>query len=167
MVRAEATRSARSRDAARRPLDGGLPSEGGLRAGGSCPAMRQDFARIAVPGERAELLAGGIAGQALERQPGMSASCPIVKCPARRARLVTGPTPHIGPTGRSSRNAGSVSGSTTTGPSGLATCEAIFARCFVRATPTEWGARSTARNLDSADHAGVFGGGAEEIREPV
>ena len=49
------------------PLDGGPPSERGLRAGGSRPAMRADFARIAVPGERAELLAGGMAEQALER----------------------------------------------------------------------------------------------------
>ena len=49
------------------PLDGGLPSERRLRAGGSRPVMRADFARIAVPGERAELLAGGVAEQAFER----------------------------------------------------------------------------------------------------
>jgi hypothetical protein len=36
-----------------------------------------------------------------------------------------------------------VSGSTTTSPSGLATCEAIFARCLVRATPTEIGRPSS------------------------
>ena len=30
-----------------------------------------------------------------------------------------------------------MSGLTTTNPSGLATCEAIFARCLVRATPIE------------------------------
>src|SRR6516164_7533028 len=52
---------------------------------------------------------------------------------ASRAR-VTGPTPHINSTGRSWRKSNSVSGSTTTSPSGLATCEAIFARCLVRAT---------------------------------
>jgi hypothetical protein len=52
------------------PLDGGLPPERRLRAGGSRPGMGADFARIAVPGERAELLAGGVAEQALERAPG-------------------------------------------------------------------------------------------------
>ena len=38
-----------------------------------------------------------------------------------------------------------MAGSTTTSPSGLATCEAIFARCLVRATPTEIGRPSSAR----------------------
>ena len=45
--------------------------------------------------------------------------------------LVAGPTPHISSTGKSWRNASSVAGSTTTSPSGLATCEAILARCLV------------------------------------
>ena len=44
--------------------------------------------------------------------------------------------------GRSCRNSSSRAGSTTTSPSGLATCEAIFARCLVRATPTEIGSRA-------------------------
>ncbi|ESX34514.1 hypothetical protein X764_28195 [Mesorhizobium sp. LSHC440A00] len=38
-----------------------------------------------------------------------------------------------------------MSGSTTTSPSGLATCEAILARCLVRATPIEIGRPSSAR----------------------
>ena len=38
-----------------------------------------------------------------------------------------------------------MSGSTTTSPSGLATCEAIFARCLVRATPIEIGKPSSSR----------------------
>jgi hypothetical protein len=40
-------------------------------------------------------------------------------------------------TGMLWRNVSSIAGSTTTSPSGLATCEAIFAKCLVRATPTE------------------------------
>ena len=67
----------------------------------------------------------------------------MVKIPwsASLAR-VTGPTPHISSTGKSWRNASSVAGSTTTRPSGLAICEAILARCLVRATPTEIASRA-------------------------
>ena len=38
-----------------------------------------------------------------------------------------------------------VSGSTTTNPSGFATCDATFARCLVRATPIDIGKPSSAR----------------------
>src|SRR4029453_16426950 len=40
---------------------------------------------------------------------------------------------------------GEASGSTTIKPSGLATCEAIFARCLVRATPIEIGRPTSTR----------------------
>jgi hypothetical protein len=56
---------------------------------------------------------------------------------------VTGPTPHISSTGKSWRKASSAAGFTTISPSGLATCEAILARCLVRATPTEIGSPSS------------------------
>ncbi len=81
---------------------------------------------------------------------------------ARRA-LATGPTPHISSTGRSWRKASSVAGSTTTSPSGLATCEAILARCLVRATPTEMGRPSssrTRRRIVARDRLGR----AEQVR---
>ena len=74
--------------------------------------------------------------------------------PARRWRgcrrrpacaSVTGPTPHRSRTGRGSRKACSVPASTTTRPSGLATCEATLARCLVVATPTEMGSPSSSR----------------------
>ena len=75
-----------------------------------------------------------------------AASSPIVRMPrsARRCR-VTGPTPHIRPTGSGSRNARSRSGSTTTSPSGLATWDATLARCLVRAAPTEIGSPTSSR----------------------
>ena len=77
---------------------------------------------------------------------GSLANCPMVRTPFSDNRaLVTGPTPHINSTGRSWRKSTSVAGSTTTSPSGLATCEAIFARCLVRATPTEIGSPSSSR----------------------
>ena len=54
-------------------------------------------------------------------------------------------------------------GSTTTRPSGLATCEAIFARCLVRATPIEIGRPSSAPH-PAPDRARNFGGRAEQMR---
>ena len=76
----------------------------------------------------------------------LCASWPIVVTPASASLArVAGPTPHISSTGRSCRKATSPAGSTTTRPSGLATCEAIFARCLVRATPIEIGSPSSPR----------------------
>ena len=79
-------------------------------------------------------------------RPLLAGSCPMVwtLISANRA-LVTGPTPHISSTGKSCRKASSVSGSTTTSPSGLATCEAILAKCLVRAAPIEIGRPSSVR----------------------
>ena len=62
------------------PLDRGLPSERGLRAGGS----RRGCVRICADrGSRraAELLAGGVAEQPFERAARVFASCPMVTIP--------------------------------------------------------------------------------------
>ncbi len=76
----------------------------------------------------------------------LCASWPIVVTPASASlAMVTGPTPHISSTGRSCRKASSAAGSTTTRPSGLATWEAIFAKCLVRATPMEIASPSSSR----------------------
>ena len=75
-----------------------------------------------------------------------AASCPMVCTSIAASRaLVAGPTPHISSTGSACRKFSSRAGSTTTSPSGFATCEAILARCLVRATPTEIGSPSSAR----------------------
>ena len=79
-------------------------------------------------------------------RPGVAASWPMVVMPSAASfALVTGPTPHISSTGRSWSHSSSIAGSTTTRPSGLATCEAILARCLVRATPTEIGRPTSSR----------------------
>ena len=63
----------------------------------------------------------------------------------RASSSVFGPTPQRRRTGRGSRNARSSPASTTTSPSGLATCDATLARCLVVATPTEMGSPSSSR----------------------
>ena len=142
-----ATRSARWRSVGRNTLlVGRLPAERRLRAGRMRAAVRPDLARVAVPGERRELLARRRAEQPLQRPARRLGQLPDGgDADLGKPRLVTGPTPHISSTGRSCRNASSVAGSTTTSPSGLATCEAILARCLVRATPTEIGRPSSSR----------------------
>ena len=63
-----ATRSARWRSVGPEdPLLGRLPAERRLRAGRSRPPVRLDLARIAIPGQRRELLAGRGTEQPLER----------------------------------------------------------------------------------------------------
>ncbi len=144
-----ATRSARCSSVGRiHALVGRLPAERRLRAGRMRAAVRDDRARVAVPGERGELLARRLAEQPLQR-PIPARSRELADGASRRSAAsrasVTGPTPHISSTGRSWRKASSVAGSTTTSPSGLATCEAILARCLVRATPIEIGRPSSSR----------------------
>ena len=88
----------------------------------------------------------------------------MVRTPIAASRsLVTGPTPHISSTGRSCRKESSVPGSTITRPSGLATCEAILARCLVRATPIEIGRPSSLRTRRRIAPR-YFGGRAEQMR---
>ena len=77
---------------------------------------------------------------------GDAANWPMVWMPRSASRCrVTGPTPQISPTGSGSRKARSSAGCTTTRPSGLATCDAILARCFVHAAPTEMGSPISVR----------------------
>ena len=94
------------------------------------------------------------------------ASSPVGRWSRRRSRqgaaLVAGPTPHISPTGRSCRKAISLSGSTTTSPSGFATCDAILARCLVRATPIEIG--RPFRPHPSPHRGGDLGRRPEQVR---
>ena len=79
-------------------------------------------------------------------------------------RCVTGPTPHM----RRDRErveelALAGRASTTTSPSGLATCDAIFARCLVRAAPTEIG-RPTSSRTRRPDRGGDRRRRPEEVR---
>ena len=89
----------------RRRRSAGLLAERRLRADRMRAALGHDLARVAVPGERGQLLAGRLAEKPFERP--CLASRPagrwcVMPFSASLA-LVTGPTPHISSTGSSCR----------------------------------------------------------------